>query len=294
MVLQGQGGQILFVAISRDSRWLVTADDGKTALLWDLSDSSPLPQELPGYHANINGPPPVAMSRSGRWLATGSNVVTDLENTTTVRLWDLTAPEPATPSLELRYEGGVTTVAISPDDRWLVTGSWDGPTRLWDLAAPDPASPSLELPVNAERTAISSDSRWLVTGSRKRAFLWDLTAADPTSSRVELTGHTDAIRSVAISPDGHWVVTGSSDNTARVWDLTAENPASSSLVLRGHQASVNAIVVTPDSRWVITASTDKTVRLWGVDIDSVTALARRLAGRELTPEERKQYMIDGP
>ena len=41
----------------------------------------------------------------------------------------------------------------------------------------------------------------------------------PPIARV-LSGHTDGIRSVALTPDGKWALTGSRDNTARLWDLS--------------------------------------------------------------------------
>jgi WD40 repeat protein len=67
-------------------------------------------------------------------------------------------------------------VAISPDNRWVVTGSDDKTARLWDLSAKDPAANPVVLrghdgPVNA--VAISADNRWVVTGSYdKTARLW--------------------------------------------------------------------------------------------------------------------------
>ena len=59
-------------------------------------------------------------------------------------------------------------MAISPGNRWVVTGSEDKTARLWDLRAKDPAANPVvlrghELSVNA--VAISADSRWVVTGS---------------------------------------------------------------------------------------------------------------------------------
>ena len=59
-------------------------------------------------------------------------------------------------------------MAISPDGRWLVTGSHDKTARLWDLNAEEPGTTARVLsgheePVSA--VAISPDGRWLVTGS---------------------------------------------------------------------------------------------------------------------------------
>ena len=112
-----------------------------------------------------------------------------------------------------RADGPITTVAISPDNRWLVTGSADNTARLWDLSAKDPAANPVVLrghegAVNA--VAISPDNRWLVTGSDDNtARLWDLSAKDPAANPVVLRGHEGRVSAVAISPDNRWLVTGS-------------------------------------------------------------------------------------
>jgi WD40 repeat protein len=134
-----------------------------------------------------------------------------------------------------------SVVGISPDNHWLVTGSYDGTARLWDLTAKDPgASPVVlrgdENVVTA--VGISPDNHWLVTGSSEgTARLWDLTAKEPAASPVVLRGHEGQISAVGISPDNHWLVTGSGDKTARLWDLTAKDPAASPVVLHGHAGS---------------------------------------------------------
>ena len=55
-------------------------------------------------------------------------------------------------------------MAISPDNRWLVTGSYDRTARLWDLSAKDPAANPVVLRGHegAVSVAISPDNRWLV------------------------------------------------------------------------------------------------------------------------------------
>ena len=147
--------------------------------------------------------------------------------------------------LVARAGGLITTVAISPDNRWLVTGSSDNTARLWDLSAKDPATNPVVLrghegPVRA--VAISPDNRWLVTGSNDNtARLWDLSAKDPAANPVVLRGHEGPVWTVAISPDNRWLVTGSEDNTARLWDLSAKDPAANPVVLRGHEEAVWAV-----------------------------------------------------
>jgi WD40 repeat protein len=103
-----------------------------------------------------------------------------------------------------RSDAPITVVAISPDNRWVVTGSGDSTARLWDLSAKDPAANPIVLRghdggVNA--VAISPDNRWLVTGSEdSTARLWDLSAKDPAANPIVLRGHNGRVNAVAISP----------------------------------------------------------------------------------------------
>ena len=73
-------------------------------------------------------------------------------------------------------------MAISPDNRWVVTGSDDKTARLWDLSAKDPAANSIVLrghDGDVYAVAISPDNRWVVTGSLdKTARLWLLQVND--------------------------------------------------------------------------------------------------------------------
>jgi WD40 repeat protein len=67
--------------------------------------------------------------------------------------------------------------------------------------------------------------------------------------------------SVAFSPDGSRIVTGSSDQTARIWDAAS---AKEIAVLRGHEWTVFSAAFSPDGSRIVTASGDKTARIWDV------------------------------
>ncbi len=76
-----------------------------------------------------------------------------------------------------------------------------------------------------------------------------------------LTGHTNVVTSVAITPDGQYAVSASADHTLRIWDIfTGE----SRITLSGHTAEVNAVVVMPDSHYAISASSDATLKVWNL------------------------------
>ena len=83
-------------------------------------------------------------------------------------------------------------------------------------------------------------------------------------------GHTDYVRSVAFSPDGTRIVSGSSDKTVRVWD--ADRGVQIGSPLEGHTSNVISVAFSPDGTRIVSGSSDKTVRVWdadmGVQIDS--------------------------
>ncbi|MFD5615200.1 trypsin-like peptidase domain-containing protein, partial [Kitasatospora sp. NPDC127060] len=66
-------------------------------------------------------------------------------------------------------------------------------------------------------------------------------AAQPLKRR--LTGHTDKVLSVAFSPDGHTVATGSADGTARLWDAATGQTRTT---LTGHTGAVASVAFSPD------------------------------------------------
>jgi WD40 repeat protein len=104
--------------------------------------------------------------------------------------------------------------------------------------------------------------------------------------RGTLTGHQEALRDLAFSPDGDRLVTGSDDYSARIWDLgTAETVA----VLSGHTQPVHDVEYSPDGTLIATLAADFTARLWDPESGENVAVLRdradpRLADAEFSPD----------
>src|SRR5205807_127190 len=97
--------------------------------------------------------------------------------------------------------------------------------------------------------SISPDGHWLMTGAGTRSFnandktirVWDLKTDDPAATVRILRGHDSPIQCIAISSDGHWLVSGDEDRNARLWNLQADDPAMTSRTLRGHKSPVRCM-----------------------------------------------------
>jgi WD40 repeat protein len=79
-----------------------------------------------------------------------------------------------------------------------------------------------------------------------------------------LTGHTGPVTSVAFSPNGHTLATGSEDATARLWNVTDSTHPIPLGQLVGHTGPVASVAFSPDGHTLATSSDDKTARLWNV------------------------------
>jgi hypothetical protein len=66
-------------------------------------------------------------------------------------------------------------------------------------------------------------------------------------------GHTNTVWSVAITPDGQRIVSGSADNSARVWDIASGNEM---LRFEGHPGCVYSVAISPEGRQVLSGSGD--------------------------------------
>jgi WD40 repeat protein len=94
-------------------------------------------------------------------------------------------------------------------------------------------------------------------------LLWCImgNAGDTTAqSKVKkTTGHSDEICSVTFSPDGKYIVSGSSDKTLILWDT-----ATGKIIRKftGHSGKVYSVAFSPDGKYIVSGSSDKMLIVW--------------------------------
>ncbi len=261
---------------------LASGHDDKTMRLWDLNTKKLL-RSFTGHSQAVRA---IAFSPNEEILATASD-------DKTIKLWNVnTFQEICT---LFGHSHAVKSVAFSSDGKLLASGSWDKTVKLWDVKTSQEICTLSGHQLQVSAVAFSSippDGGILASASFDRTIrLWEVDRAFECVGELKnlrnynfssiLSGHTWAVLTVAFSPDGKILASGSDDNTIRLWEV---NTGQLICTLLGHSWSVVAVTFSTDGETLISGSRDKTVKLWSVStkkeiatlsghVDSVSAVA---------------------
>lgn len=337
-----------FAQITSDDRWLIVNRLGGPTMLWRLTDEDfdirPFVISAETKTDRLHGP---VVSMNGRWLFMGS-----LDPKASV--WDLALDNPtlkpvktvpkATNSMASNEDGTIlatvsdrlqvwdlsrddgeyrrlrghrthpTSVDLSPDGRWLVSGGYDSTVRVWDLHEQDPAANCRVLRGHEgliKRVSIGPKGRWVLSAGQHVEKLWDLESLAPGTPPLVLPAArtTDLanieetrVREMAVSDDSRWLATCSEHNTVRLWNLEDENPAGTGIVLKnGLESRLSRFANLPDGNLrLLTSGTNASTRLWEIANTSGAASHRVLSNQpgtglghiDLSPNGRWALMAD--
>jgi WD40 repeat protein len=277
-------GAVVAVAFSPDGRKALTGSHDGTARLWDAATGRELPESPLRHGDKVLA---VAFGPDGKAVATGSA-------DTTARLWVATTGRRLDPPLRHRRE--VLAVGFSPYGGVLATASSDRTVRLWEATTRERLGDPLLHQGEVTGVAFHPRGKVVVTGATDNiARIWEVADARPWSVVVArkplgpLLPHQGEVHAVAFSPDGQFILTGSSDRMARLWEAPSATPSGRSLPSR---YPVRAAAFSPDGRTALTVSdghpdlwevaTGRPLDIKGQPIDQLSEVALNQVRRGLT------------
>jgi WD40 repeat protein/tRNA A-37 threonylcarbamoyl transferase component Bud32 len=251
VTLKGHSDYVRSVSFSPDGRQIVSGSEDETLKVWDAETGQEM-LTLKGHSGYVIG---VAFSPDGRRIVSGSDDMT-------LKVWD------AETGQEIRTLGGhsdyVTSVAFSPDGRRIVSGSEDNTLKVWDA---ETGQEKLTLEGHSDSiwtVCFSPDGKRVISSGGTQVKVWD----SKTGQLVfALKGHSrflmkQLIFSVAYSPDGKLIVSGSEDNTLKIWNADTGQKI---LTLKGHLSSVESVAFNSDGTRVVSGSDDHTLKIWDIE-----------------------------
>jgi WD40 repeat protein len=176
---------------------------------------------------------------------------------------------------------------------WINAGAVGPAPGALSATSPGQVLPSIapQVPVVSPIAAVkfSPDGSVLAVGGYQQVRV-----IDPSSGKLiaELTGHADAVRSIAFSPNDKMLAAAGGEpqreGEIKIWDLESRRVNT----LKGHKDCIYSVAWSPDGKLIASASYDKMVKLWDAatgkelhnlqdHIDAVFAVAFSPDGKRL-------------
>src|SRR2546423_210821 len=154
----------------------------------------------------------------------------------------------------------VTSLAFSPDERTLATGSWDGALKLWDVESRAALWSGWQTKATICLAFAPGGSLLASGGYEATVRLWDV----KLGTALEDVPHPGPVLSLAWSPDGRLLASGDFAGTIRLWEMRKTGSARCVQTLWGHSNWVRGLAFAPNGSRLASASWDGTVKLWEV------------------------------
>ena len=243
LILEGHSRATQCLAYSPNGSSIISCSNDNKIKVWDALNGKCL-STLAGHWGLINS---LAYSPDGHLIVSGSY-------DKTIKVWDV-----QTGQCLLTLDGQwnwVTSLAYSPDGSRIISSANDSRVKVWDTHTWQCIFISY---IKGNRNLTYNPNGYQVISSGDKVInVWD---AQTWRHQLTLEGHLDQISSLAYSPDGQRIASGSKDKTAKIWDA---HTGQCLLTLDLHTKEVTSLAYSPDGSHIVTGSEDGIAKIWGV------------------------------
>jgi len=243
LISQAHSGAVVSVSYPPDdsNQFATCALDG-SIFIWDASDY------IVRVSVHVNSAQPTCLAYSGDVILSGwtDGRIRSHDATNGELLWEI----------ENAHPEGVTALALSNNQRFVITGGLKGEVRVWELRERQLVSHLKEHTSAVSGLHLFNDDVHAMSSSRDKSFLcWDLRAEQRISSHQHRMG---GINSIALSGDQTLVLTIGQEKKLTFWDLREPNPISS----LNHGDEAFSMAVSHNGLYVATGGRDHRVKIW--------------------------------
>ncbi len=161
------------------------------------------------------------------------------------------------------HEKDVSSLAVSPDGKFLATGSWKNNVILWSLDSMKKVWKFNAHKSTVEKIDFGPDSRYFATCSNDaEAFIWD---AKKQKKSLLLPAHRSNINDIKFNAnyegnEGRFVATATKKGVVRIYDREKEGKIIRKIKIK--KASADAIAFGPNGRFINVACGDNKIRIY--------------------------------
>jgi len=259
------------LSLSADGSQLAAGTEGGAVIVWQLP--AELRTRLPADFEISTDAPWRRRTLSGHGAAVievafapqGSELLT-VDRDGEVRSWQPAVDNRS--NVHARVGGGhLVDAVVSGDFSRLATVDQAGVVQVWELERGSQVRAFDAVENSSQAVALSADGRLVAAGNGADALVWDVDSGElvqameghwsDAEEQGEWLGHDDVVTSLAFSPDGELLASGSADTTIVFWELETGEPAGRS---EGHWATVTALTFEPEGDLVLSGGRDNKVR----------------------------------
>ncbi|MBL7110450.1 MAG: WD40 repeat domain-containing protein [Bacteroidales bacterium] len=179
------------------------------------------------------------------------------------------------------HKSPVLSVAFSPDDQIIASGSEDMVIYLWKRSSGEIVKTFTGHTYKIQYLEFSPNGEKLISAAGPQVFVWDL----ESGTRKNIPGHRTHVWNARYNTNGDQIATTSLVSTFRIWDAESLEEIHT---FDGHKKSTLAVAFSPDNSIIASGSLDLSVRFWDMqtkeEIKNISAHGGNIYSLDFSPD----------